>query len=64
MAPFSRATGRWCPLLRLQPEFPKEAFHEPERPQLPPVVFLDREPSLLGSPCSCRYILGWQRELE
>lgn len=35
MAPFSRATGRWCPLLRLQAEFPKEAFHEPERPQLP-----------------------------
>lgn len=37
MAPFSRATGRWCPLLKLQPEFPKEAFHEPERPQLPPM---------------------------
>lgn len=35
MAPFSRATGRWCPLLRLQAEFPKEAFHEPERLQLP-----------------------------
>lgn len=50
MAPFSRATGRWCPLLKLQPEFPKEAFHEPERLQLPPVLFLDRETSLLGSP--------------
>ena len=35
MAPFSRAAGRWCPLLKLQAEFPKEAFHEPERPQLP-----------------------------
>lgn len=50
MAPFSRATGRWCPLLRLQPEFPKEAFHEPARPQLPLVLFLDREPSLLDCP--------------
>lgn len=34
MAPFSRAAGRWCPLLKLQPEFPKEVFQEPERPQL------------------------------
>lgn len=49
MAPFSTATGRWCPLLKLQPEFPKEAFHEPEQPQLPPVLLLvSREPSLLG----------------
>lgn len=50
MAPLSRATGRWCPLLKLQPEFPKEAFHGPEWPQIPPVLFLDREPSLLGCP--------------
>lgn len=54
MAPFSRATGRWCPLLKLQPEFPKEAFQEPERPQLLPVLFLGRggcgQRSFLGCP--------------
>lgn len=50
MAPFSRPTGRWCPLLKLQAEFPKEAFHEPERPQLPPELFpVSREPSLLAA---------------
>lgn len=54
MAPFSRAAGRWCPLLKLQPEFPKEAFQEPERPQLLPVLFLGRggcgQRSFLGCP--------------
>lgn len=40
MAPFSRAAGRWCPLLRLQAEFPKEAFSRASAAAAPSPVLL------------------------
>lgn len=73
MAPFSRAAGRWCPLLKLQAEFPKEAFHEPERPQLPAPCRSSAgedagsgpsSAARAGSQQNCHHVLGWQEGRE
>lgn len=53
MAPFSRAAGRWCPLLKLQAEFPKEAVQEP---QLPPGLFSGSGGDVGSRPSSLPFI--------